>query len=62
MPYVQVDIDQLKAIKQAIESDIESSCYDVPDYTDSDQMIYYAHRATALDTIKSTLKREGLDL
>ena len=61
MPYVQVDIDQLEAIKLAIESDIESSCYDVPDYTDADQMIYYAHRATALDAIKNALKREGIE-
>jgi predicted DNA-binding protein (UPF0251 family) len=59
MPNVKLTRNEIEAIKLAIESDIEVSECDVPDYKDVWQMTYYMHRASALHKI--TCEILGLD-
>ena len=58
MPNVYLTPDELKAIKLVIESDIEVSGFDVPDYEDIYLMKYHLHRAEALEKVTYYLENE----
>lgn len=52
---IQLTKNQLKAVKTAIEADIETSEYSNPDYKDVWTLTYWVHRAEALDELNLAL-------
>ena len=55
---LSLDIDQLCAIRDALETDIDLSSHGDVDFTDFDEMHHNYHRCLALLTVKQAIKKE----
>ena len=55
---INLDIDALCAIRDALESDMDSSTHGETDYTDIDEMYHNYHRCRALIFVKNAIKQE----
>lgn len=55
---INLTVDELCAIRDALENDINLSSHSDVDFTDLDQMYHNYHRCLALITIKRAIKQE----
>ena len=53
---LKLDYKELRMIKEMIVNDMETSCYDAPEYEDIETMQYYLDRATVYKRVLGLLK------
>lgn len=52
---INITKEQAKLILQLIERDIECSAFDVPDFTDADELQFYFERAVLRERIRKAI-------